>query len=65
MSTEAAPVATPEQVGKFPTCDPPAAARWEYLTVPVVAAGFEDATGIEGYHEMLNEYGSQGGSWSG
>ena len=24
--------------------------RWEYVTVPVVAAGFEDAAGIENYH---------------
>ena len=47
----------PEQVGKFPTSDPPAAARWEYLTVPVVAAGFEDAAGIAGYHGILNDHG--------
>lgn len=40
---------------------PPATmTRWEYVTVPVVAAGFEDATGIEGYHGILNEYGNQG-----
>jgi hypothetical protein len=34
--------------------------KWEYVTVPVVAAGFEDATGIENYHAIMNEYGLQG-----
>lgn len=40
---------------------PPATlTRWEYLTVPVVAAGFEDARGLEDYHAILNEYGGLG-----
>ncbi len=40
---------------------PPATVtRWEYVTVPVVAAGFEDAAGIDNYHGILNEYGGQG-----
>ena len=34
--------------------------RWEYVTVPVVAAGFEDAAGIDNYHAIMNEYGQQG-----
>jgi hypothetical protein len=34
--------------------------RWEYVTVPVVAAGFEDEDGIENYHAIMNEYGQQG-----
>jgi hypothetical protein len=50
----------PEQVGKFPTCDPPTVTRWEYLAVPVVAAGFEDAAGIDGYHGILNDHGRDG-----
>jgi hypothetical protein len=33
---------------------------WEYTSVPMVAAGFEDATGIENYHAIMNEYGRQG-----
>ena len=44
----------PEQVQESRTCSP---ARWEYLTVPVVAAGFEDAAGIDGYHGILNDHG--------
>ena len=39
---------------------PPTVARWEYVTVPVLAAGFEDAAGIEGYHAILNQYGQLG-----
>ena len=60
MTTSAAePTAAqvPDQVSESDTCTP---ARWEYVTVPLVAAGFEDAAGIEGYHGILNEYGSKG-----
>ena len=39
---------------------PTTSARWEYVTVPVVAAGFEDAAGVGDYHAILNEYGGQG-----
>ncbi len=34
--------------------------RWEYATVQVVAAGFEDPAGNENYNAILNEYGDQG-----
>jgi hypothetical protein len=34
--------------------------RWEYVTIQVVAAGFEDPSGNENYHAILNEYGQQG-----
>ena len=43
-----------------PAESPPAVPRWEYVTVPVVAAGFEDAAGVVNYHGILNEYGGQG-----
>ena len=36
------------------------AVAWEYQTAPVVAAGFEDAAGVENYHAILNEYGGEG-----
>ncbi len=39
---------------------PAALTRWEYVTVLVVAAGFEDAEGVESYHTIMNEYGRQG-----
>ena len=54
--TEDAVESTPSIEGVSPL----ALTRWSYLTVPVVAAGFEDAAGVEGYHAILNEYGSQG-----
>ena len=34
--------------------------RWEYTTIQVVAAGFEDPGGNENYTAILNEYGEQG-----
>lgn len=34
--------------------------RWEYTSLPVVAAGFEDADEISNYQTILNQYGDQG-----
>lgn len=33
---------------------------WEYKTLPVVANGFEDADKLDGYEQILAEFGSQG-----
>jgi len=34
--------------------------KWDYTTVQMVAAGFEDPSGNENYQSLLNEYGQQG-----
>jgi hypothetical protein len=34
--------------------------RWEYTTVQMVAAGFEDPDENETYHTFLNQYGEEG-----
>jgi len=34
--------------------------KWEYVTLPMVAAGFEDPDEIDNYQTILNQYGAQG-----
>ena len=34
--------------------------RWEYVTLQVVASGFEDEEENANYHSILNEYGTEG-----
>lgn len=34
--------------------------RWEYITLQVVASGFEDEDENANYHLILNEYGGEG-----
>jgi hypothetical protein len=34
--------------------------RWEYTTVQMVAAGFEDPDENDNYHTIMNQFGEQG-----